>query len=322
MLTNRDYRGPTDRGPALRSSEAHTAPHTAPDRSSADPEAASAPYWSEADFKRISRERASGAESGTGSRRAELRGFDKDFERISRSPTMPRPLATEPPPVKRISRPRPTGRHRFRFHPALGPVMAAAAAIVIAVATGKSDVWSTTGWLKGQTHIVDTVRSTFWNKQVESATNDRQPQSSLTPDRDAQTAASAHHPDTTPQGAPDGYASGMETPARQDDRQRSEPAPSTDKMTVVASNEQASANGTRQDWDIRAVQQALSANGLYKGAVDGDVGPKTRSALRAFQRQEGLAPTGKIDVAVLRALERQSGHPVESKTHSAPTRVQ
>ena len=53
--------------------------------------------------------------------------------------------------------------------------------------------------------------------------------------------------------------------------------------------------------DIRAVQRALNAAGYDSGTVDDQVGPRTRSALEAFQRSKGL-PVGDPDQATLEAL--------------------
>jgi peptidoglycan hydrolase-like protein with peptidoglycan-binding domain len=43
---------------------------------------------------------------------------------------------------------------------------------------------------------------------------------------------------------------------------------------------------------LAGLQVALRAHGLYAGAIDGVQGPRTRTALRAFQRRHGLVPDG------------------------------
>lgn len=40
------------------------------------------------------------------------------------------------------------------------------------------------------------------------------------------------------------------------------------------------------------IQQALKNAGYYDGETDGKVGPKTRDAIRAFQKDNGLNPDG------------------------------
>jgi His-Xaa-Ser repeat protein HxsA len=50
------------------------------------------------------------------------------------------------------------------------------------------------------------------------------------------------------------------------------------------------------------VQQALRRRGYYDGPIDGDIGPGSRSAIRAYQADRGLSVTGRIDSSLLRAL--------------------
>lgn len=45
----------------------------------------------------------------------------------------------------------------------------------------------------------------------------------------------------------------------------------------------------------KGLQQALIARGANPGPVDGVMGPKTREALRAFQKVQNLPPTGRLD---------------------------
>ena len=49
-----------------------------------------------------------------------------------------------------------------------------------------------------------------------------------------------------------------------------------------------------QSASVAALQVALRSKGLYGGPVDGISGPMTRSALRHFQRANGIRPTGKV----------------------------
>ncbi|WP_404379256.1 peptidoglycan-binding protein [Caenispirillum salinarum] len=53
------------------------------------------------------------------------------------------------------------------------------------------------------------------------------------------------------------------------------------------------------------IQRALSAAGYNAGPVDGIMGPSTRSAIQAFQRDNNLSVTGSPNSALYRALERQ-----------------
>ena len=42
------------------------------------------------------------------------------------------------------------------------------------------------------------------------------------------------------------------------------------------------------------IQQALKNAGLYQGKVDGDIGPRTKKAIKDFQAQNSLAADGKV----------------------------
>jgi predicted chitinase len=55
---------------------------------------------------------------------------------------------------------------------------------------------------------------------------------------------------------------------------------------------------------VLQLQQLLAENGHSPGAIDGDFGPKTEKALKAFQTVAGLPVTGKAGAATWEALER------------------
>lgn len=59
---------------------------------------------------------------------------------------------------------------------------------------------------------------------------------------------------------------------------------------------------TRYDSIPMDVQLALSRRGYYHGVIDGDIGPASRAAIRAYQRDHGLRATGRIDDPLLEAL--------------------
>jgi hypothetical protein len=58
--------------------------------------------------------------------------------------------------------------------------------------------------------------------------------------------------------------------------------------------------------EIRHVQMVLKEKGFDVGEADGVLGPRTRSALIAIQREQGLEPNGKIDPPTIIALERSN----------------
>src|SRR5213596_3236731 len=53
---------------------------------------------------------------------------------------------------------------------------------------------------------------------------------------------------------------------------------------------------------VAEVQRQLMSRGYYQGSVDGRSGRRTALALRAFQLQSGLPPTGRLDMTTLNAL--------------------
>lgn len=63
-------------------------------------------------------------------------------------------------------------------------------------------------------------------------------------------------------------------------------------------NQQNSDAGSR----VSDVQSALAREGYYDGPIDGRLGNATRKALRRYQSDHGLEPTGGINRAVIEAL--------------------
>jgi len=55
--------------------------------------------------------------------------------------------------------------------------------------------------------------------------------------------------------------------------------------------------------EAKQAQQALKAENLYHGKIDGIVGPQTKQALAQFQKQEGLKQTSSLDQATMQALD-------------------
>jgi peptidoglycan hydrolase-like protein with peptidoglycan-binding domain len=61
----------------------------------------------------------------------------------------------------------------------------------------------------------------------------------------------------------------------------------------------APAKGTEE---IKKVQEALKAKGQDPGPIDGVMGPKTRAALKAFQKASALKETGELDAPTAEKL--------------------
>jgi peptidoglycan hydrolase-like protein with peptidoglycan-binding domain len=90
-------------------------------------------------------------------------------------------------------------------------------------------------------------------------------------------------------------------------------APAPAPPTAAEANAELSAPGMPRnegaDWatrldrrQIESVQQELSSRGLYRGAIDGQVGPQTLAALQSFQAQQGLPAHARLDAQTRRAL--------------------
>jgi len=54
--------------------------------------------------------------------------------------------------------------------------------------------------------------------------------------------------------------------------------------------------------DVRMVQQALKQQGYDPGPIDGVIGPQTTTALRSYQKAEGMQVTGRADTETLGKL--------------------
>jgi peptidoglycan hydrolase-like protein with peptidoglycan-binding domain len=78
--------------------------------------------------------------------------------------------------------------------------------------------------------------------------------------------------------------------------------------------------------EIQQAQQQLKSQGLYRGAADGVMGPETQTAVRAFQRQNGLPQTAQLDQQTLDRLNGsgtgQSTTGTQGMTPSSPTGMQ
>jgi Putative peptidoglycan binding domain len=60
--------------------------------------------------------------------------------------------------------------------------------------------------------------------------------------------------------------------------------------------------GITDDATVAAVQRRLARGGYYHGRIDGVIGPGTRSAIRAFESNNGLPVDGVIDRQLLRTM--------------------
>lgn len=64
------------------------------------------------------------------------------------------------------------------------------------------------------------------------------------------------------------------------------------------------ASGYASEGDLVAqVQQELARAGYYRGAIDGVIGPRTRGAIRAYERANGIPVDGRIDRQLLETMD-------------------
>ena len=56
------------------------------------------------------------------------------------------------------------------------------------------------------------------------------------------------------------------------------------------------------DATVAAVQRRLARGGYYRGAIDGVIGQRTRTAIRAYERNNGLRVDGRIDRQLLATM--------------------
>jgi peptidoglycan hydrolase-like protein with peptidoglycan-binding domain len=54
-------------------------------------------------------------------------------------------------------------------------------------------------------------------------------------------------------------------------------------------------NGQADSEQVKSLQTALKDKGMNPGPIDGIMGPRTQSALRAYQKGQSLPETGQLD---------------------------
>jgi peptidoglycan hydrolase-like protein with peptidoglycan-binding domain len=73
--------------------------------------------------------------------------------------------------------------------------------------------------------------------------------------------------------------------------------------------------------DVVSMQQALKDKGFDPGPADGVMGPRTRGALRDFQKKEGLNPTGRWDheTGAKLGVQMSATTPADTMTRTSPS---
>ena len=101
----------------------------------------------------------------------------------------------------------------------------------------------------------------------------------------------------------------MELKRKNQEINRLESALEKAQYVTIVSNDQKieyKESETQQKIPIKQVQMALKKAGFYKGDIDGKQGPRTKEAIRAFQKARGLKVDGVAGKATWQALSRYS----------------
>lgn len=92
------------------------------------------------------------------------------------------------------------------------------------------------------------------------------------------------------------------------------PAPPKPYHAEQAAPHQGNQHGSVSRERTMDMQRSLASRNLYQGKVDGVWGPKTESALRNFQTQNGLEATGRLDTPSAVALGMEADKQTVSGT--------
>jgi peptidoglycan hydrolase-like protein with peptidoglycan-binding domain len=83
------------------------------------------------------------------------------------------------------------------------------------------------------------------------------------------------------------------------------PSTSAQAPNATEQGEQSTAPVRLSKQQLMQVQRQLKEAGLYKGQLDGMMGPQTQHAIQEFQQQNGLQRTGTLDQQTLSALNNK-----------------
>ena len=81
----------------------------------------------------------------------------------------------------------------------------------------------------------------------------------------------------------------------------------TSANVTSSSSQSYTASVPNDNSQVSQIQQALNAQGYNVGAVDGQMGPKTKAALKQFQQAKGLQASGKLDQQTVAMLTTNTG---------------
>lgn len=90
--------------------------------------------------------------------------------------------------------------------------------------------------------------------------------------------------------------------------QEAQPEAADDPAAETAQTEEGAEDAADRDWPgdplVAQIQQGLMDLGYEVSVVDGLMGPNTRTAIEAFQKDHGLTPTGEATDSLKRAIAR------------------
>src|SRR5215469_4647328 len=123
----------------------------------------------------------------------------------------------------------------------------------------------------------------------------------------AQTSSSQSSPMTTSPSASQPGMSGTQNPATTaapgaTGTYGSSPQANTSHMNTGTQGSPTQASEPASQSQILQAQQQLKSAGLYRGSVDGMMGPETQTAVMKFQREQGLPETSQLDQQTLDRL--------------------
>src|SRR5262245_37609269 len=139
-------------------------------------------------------------------------------------------------------------------------------------------------------------------------------QRDATPIRPGGQAAPDRTTDPSRRGSTAGTGSGSATSQIERNPTDIRPGGQTNSGTDPAKRSGSMKHGAYGSPTVRDAQQALQAKGYDVGESDGVMGPRTQSAIRDFQQQQGLPVSGRLDRATRSALNLSSAEPALSPT--------
>jgi peptidoglycan hydrolase-like protein with peptidoglycan-binding domain len=92
--------------------------------------------------------------------------------------------------------------------------------------------------------------------------------------------------------------------------------PAMSQPAQNAENPSRAVNSSKQE--IQQAQEQLRDQGLYRGNIDGLLGPETKQALEQFQQKNGLRVTAALDQ---QTMDRLLGNPAAGQGSSMPSNL-